>query len=89
MVPAKVGNLLPTYYDARQWQGLVYDAAHVLNPRVELMNAEQLRLDIVRQHATLENFQQVTVAMGNFAKNITDVTQPPTSEMWYGLNVVG
>lgn len=75
------GNHLPTYYNPEQWQGLVNEGGRVRNPRVSEMTTQQLRVDIIRQHALLQNFQHAAVAMSNFAKNIADATQPPVPEM--------
>ena len=81
MAPPSAGNHLPTHYDAARWNGLVNDSGRILNPPVAAITAEQLRVDITRQHALLESFQQATVAMVNFAKNIADATQPPMPEL--------
>lgn len=75
------GNHLPTYYNPDQWQGLVNEGGRVRNPRVSEMTTEQLRVDIIRQYALLQNFQHAAVAMSNFARNIADATQPPVPEM--------
>lgn len=75
------GNHLPSFYNPEQWQGLVNEGGRVRNPRVSEMTTDQLRVDILRQHALLQNFQHAAVAMANFAKNIADATQPPMPEM--------
>lgn len=77
VTPAE-GNLLPTYYDAPGWQGIVRDENGLLDyPSVSEMSVDQLKSGIEFQQKNLANFQVSITPLANLARNIAVATQPP------------
>lgn len=71
------GNTLPTYYAEGDWQGMAHTNGVRSFPQVGKMTVEQLHAEIINQDGALQHFQNATVALSNFASNVSRGVQDP------------